>query len=92
MPKAAHRSNVSPLFMPRWAARIVRPLNRVRLEFLQSISQSDALAEGVENACIDDLKQCHVTPIMAFAKLWDRINGDRAPWSSNPLVWVPEWQ
>lgn len=24
----------------------------------------------------------------AFACLWDKINGDRAPWSSDPFVWV----
>jgi len=23
-----------------------------------------------------------------YAKLWDRINGDRAPWESDPMVWV----
>lgn len=23
-----------------------------------------------------------------FSRLWDRINGERAPWTSNPLVWV----
>jgi hypothetical protein len=27
-------------------------------------------------------------PRKAFAKLWDRINGDRASWASNPWVWV----
>jgi hypothetical protein len=25
-------------------------------------------------------------PLVAYAKLWDAINGDRAPWSSNPTV------
>lgn len=27
-------------------------------------------------------------PLAAFAKGWDGINGARAPWSSNPWVWV----
>lgn len=27
-------------------------------------------------------------PRKAFAKLWDRINGERASWASNPWVWV----
>lgn len=28
----------------------------------------------------------------AFAKLWDRINGKRAPWASNPWVWRVEFR
>jgi hypothetical protein len=28
---------------------------------------------------------------VAFAVLWDHINGKRAPWASNPWVWVLEW-
>jgi hypothetical protein len=27
-------------------------------------------------------------PRKAFAKLWDKINGKRAPWSESPWVWV----
>lgn len=27
------------------------------------------------------------TPRMAFANGWDKLNGERAPWSSNPWVW-----
>lgn len=28
-----------------------------------------------------------VDPRKAFAKLWDKINGERAPWASNPWLW-----
>lgn len=31
-------------------------------------------------------------PRVAFAGLWDEINGARAPWSSNPWVWVVEFR
>jgi hypothetical protein len=29
-----------------------------------------------------------VSPREAFLKLWDRINGEREPWSANPWVWA----
>lgn len=31
-------------------------------------------------------------PRQAFATLWDRINGKRAPWASNPWVWRVEFK
>lgn len=102
IPKAAARGNVSPLFMPRWASRFVRPLKRVRLERLQNITEEDALAEGVKpsdaRVVFQDTengarysRELSGTAIGAFACLWDKINRDRAPWSSNPWVWVLEW-
>jgi len=38
----------------------------------------------------DDDGRCtlYPTPKRAFEVGWDSINGDRAPWSSNPWVWV----
>ncbi len=32
------------------------------------------------------------TPQQAFTELWDSINGDRAPWSTNPWVWVLDFK
>lgn len=33
-------------------------------------------------------QEWEVDPRKAFRKLWDSINHDRAPWASNPFVWV----
>lgn len=33
-------------------------------------------------------RRCLGSPQMAFANAWDSINGERAPWESNPWVWV----
>lgn len=32
------------------------------------------------------------SPRKAFSKLWDKINGKRAPWASNPWVWRVEFR
>jgi len=76
------------MFMPRWASRITLEVTGVRVERLQDISEADARAEGVEPADEPNpLRWQHYSPHgVAYAKLWDSINGPGA-WDSNPFVW-----
>ena len=75
--------------MPREAARIFLEITDVKVERLQDISEGDAIAEGVLNA--DSFKDIGVDNSMAnryaYRELWDKINGKKYPWSSNPWVW-----
>jgi hypothetical protein len=74
------------IFMPRNASRISLKIERIRVERLNNITESDACAEGVGNPITRDCK------VPKFAALWDKINGKRAPWASNPFVWVVEFR
>lgn len=81
------------IHMPRWASRITLEVTDVRVQRVQEISDSDALAEGAlsydPNAALmraDELKEGDARYL--FRTLWDRINGKTAPWDSNPWVWA----
>lgn len=83
------------IFMPKEAARIFLKVTDVRVERLQDISEADAIAEGIvmnntphegwywmENVYSTD------SALIAYEKLWNKINGKKYPWDSNPWVWV----
>ena len=73
------------IFMPRWASRITLEVVSVRVERVQSISEGDAEAAGVEPIMRDTGgfepwgAPCPEVPCYgeAFATLWDSINAKR---------------
>lgn len=76
------------IHMPRAASRITLEVVSVRVERLQDIREDDARAEGVG----EGPQEGWVTgPVVAFADLWDSINGQDA-WLANPWVWVVEFK
>lgn len=82
---------VPAIHMPRWASRISLEIVRVRIERLQAITESDAQVEGVTPSIVgQDLDGLKFRA--GFQSLWQEINGKRAPWESNPWVWVVEFK
>lgn len=75
------------IFMPRSASRITLEITNVRVERLNEITEMDAEAEGVYV-----WSDSGNPAIWKFHCLWDDINGKKYPWSSNPWVWVVEFQ
>jgi hypothetical protein len=82
---------------PREASRIDLSIETVRVERLQDITEADAHAEGVTRENVPPLLAAadrkRVWPIARddrelFSLGWNAINGKRAPWASNPWVWV----
>lgn len=79
----------SPIHMPRWASRLTLRVTDVRVERLKDICASDIRAEGLVDqrhptARVGDTPTLHTQ----FGRAWDDINAKRAPWASNPWVWV----
>ena len=84
----------SPIHMPRLYSRLSIEVVSIRVEQLQSISEEDAIAEGVDAVTMADVpRQATMTRRADFAQLWDIINGKRGyTWESNPWVWVIDFK
>lgn len=89
------------IFMPRWASRITLEVAGVRVEQIQDISESDAIAEGITDpAEIDHLRKMteavglqYCPHKMAYSELWDELNDERGfGWDANPWVFVIEFR
>jgi hypothetical protein len=86
------------IHMPRWASRITLVVTDVRVERVRTISEDDAIAEGL----LHDSCGWYVpgnpnigspTAKMAFGQLWHNINAKRGfGWDVNPWVWVIEFR
>lgn len=78
-----------PRYMPQLSSRIALRITAIRVERLQNITESDAIAEGVENLGISFMKSYFLDdkPVSIYQSLWEKING-QGSWDLNPLVYV----
>lgn len=84
------------IFIKRWASRLTLTVESVRVEPLHAITEADALAEGMtyegdeltKPTTFDGIRWEPIGARLKYVALWDSINGKRAPWLSNPWVWV----
>jgi len=80
------------IHMPREACRLVLEITDVRVERLQTISEADAIAEGLTQTDSGSwLPGPCDHPEWAFHQLWDQVYGESA-WDSDPWVWVIEFK
>ena len=81
------------IHMPRWASRITLEVVSVRVERVQSISEADAMAEGVDMHGIGTSPQYDHTAVGRFETLWNAINAPRGyGWAATPFVWVVQFR
>lgn len=74
-----NRSRLAAMFCPRDLSRMDIEIVALRLERLHAITRADAIKEG----CVS---------VEIYRGRWDHLNGKRAPWASNPLVWVIDFK
>ena len=90
--RTVRRNWLPSIHMPKQAARIWLEITGVRVERLQSISESDAQAEGCSLECMtptgDDCGSAIWGP-GGFKALWESTGGD---WAANPWVWVIDFK
>ncbi|MGV3727774.1 hypothetical protein [Hydrogenophaga sp.] len=89
------------IHMPRVASRISLEITGVRVERLQDISETDAIAEGIESDVQPgdpaplwrnySTGNTTISPVYSYETLWESINGPGS-WDTNPWVWVIEFR
>jgi len=88
------------IHMPRWASRLSLVITDVRVERLQSISEEDAKAEGVEpvgDRWRDYMPEreaptrTYATARESFLSLWESVYGT-ASLVANPWVWCVSFE
>lgn len=81
------------IHMPKEACRIYLRITDIKVERVLSISEEDAINEGIEregerfkNYQYDGARGFE-TAYFSFRTLWEKINGEES-WQQNPYVWA----
>lgn len=88
-----NEGKIPSIFMPKSDCRLWLEVLDVRVERLQEIDETDAIAEGAFVDCLEDLKASLSPYRDQFSILWDDINSKSGhSWESNPWVWVVDFR
>ena len=106
-PDGIRRRWIPSIHMPRAACRLELEVTGVRVEWLQDISEADAVDEGIRisswakrSMACQGIYECQMpdgkthfndSAYELYRILWDQING-RGAWDANPWVWVIEFK
>jgi hypothetical protein len=78
------------IHMFRKCSRILLEITNVRVERVQDVTESDAIAEGCEER---EWAGAVISPSDAYRYLWNDINEKRGfGWDVNPWVWVVQFR
>jgi hypothetical protein len=95
------RKTSSSLFMLRSFARTWLPGVRTWPEQLGQMSDTDAIAEGIERDPDNTTRSIwrdylnggyDLDPLQSYASLWNSINGKSHPWHPDLWTWAVEWK
>lgn len=87
-----HSKWTPSIHMRREYSRILLEITNVRVERVQEISETDAIAEGTTPSLVGDALD-HLKYRAGFQTLWESINAARGfGWDVNPWVWVVEFK
>lgn len=94
----------TPIYVPRWASRVTLEITDIRVQRLVDITEQDAATEGFPlpnpqpgvlrvkaldgTVTTSRVQTWEFTARGSFFHTWASLNGKRAPWSSDPFVWV----
>ena len=100
--KADHEYRIGFTWKPsihmfRKDSRITLEITNIRVERLREISEDNAKAEGVSIGWYvrdtpDGEERVPTDFVSGFRHAWDKINGKKHPWASNPWIWVIEFK
>jgi hypothetical protein len=97
--QAIAATQLSALYMPRWASRLILTVSKVKVEHLQALSEDDAIAEGIRPLAdgrymADDCdSDTYPSASLGYAHRWSAFHtrpGTR--WEDDPEVVVIDFQ
>lgn len=94
-----HKRLRPSIHMPRWASRMTLTVKSVRVERVQSITDEDAIAEGIGAmgqggfGIYGNKTIWEATAVRAYGALWATLHKDDGPngWHANPWVSITRY-